>query len=146
MSESETESKSKKPLFGRGTILYHPSFQFQNGGTSPKLLIVLNTPKTNKPYLCCWTTSKQKYGIDREGCRSDKNIYVLNANVDFFQVKTWVQFHDLREFVVTEFLNLHFRDKLLEVKGQLREETIRAILNCIKGSQDVSQYHLSLLD
>lgn len=132
-------------MFGRGSILYHVSFQFKNGETGQKLLIVLNTPKKNQSYLCCKTTSQPKYP-DTEGCHSERNFYVLNANTDSFPEKTWVQFHELYEFDVPGLLNAHFKDRVLEVKGQLREETIRAIVNCIRRSQDVSEYHLSLLD
>lgn len=131
-------------MFGRGSILYHTAFQFHNGETSPKLLIVLNTPKKSQPYLCCKTTSKPKYP-DTEGCHSESDLYVLNANTDSFPEKTWVQFHELYEFDVVGLLNAHLKDRVLDRKGQLREETIRAIVNCVKGSQDVSVYHLSLL-
>ena len=128
----------------KGTILYHQAFQFQNGEVSKKLLIILNAPQKDEPYLCCKTTSKQKYNIDREGCHSSKNIYVINPNTDWFKEKTWVQFHELYEFEASKFLKDHFDGKL-EVKGTLKANTIAAIINCVKRSEDVSIYHLTLL-
>lgn len=128
----------------KGTILFHRDFQFHDGQTGEKLIIVLNTPKNNEPYLCCKTTSKQRFDIDREGCHSHKNIYVINPNYDWFKGKTWVQFHELYEFEPQRFLQAHFKGDL-EIKGSLKENTINAIRNCIKRSEDVSQYHLSLL-
>jgi len=128
----------------KGTILFHRDFQFHNGQSGEKLIIVLNTPKDNEPYLCCKTTSKQKFGIEREGCHSQKNIYVINPNFDWFKMKTWVQFHELYEFERAKFLQAHFKNSL-DVKGELKANTIGAIRNCIKRSDDVSKYHISLL-
>ncbi|MEK6690282.1 MAG: hypothetical protein AABY78_03130 [Nitrospirota bacterium] len=128
----------------KGTILYHQAFQFQNGEIGKKLLIILNTPQKDEPYLCCKTTSKQKYNIDKEGCHYNKNIYVIYPNTDWFKEKTWVQFHELYEIESGKFLKDHFDGKL-EVKGTLKVNTISAIINCVKRSEDVSNYHLTLL-
>lgn len=128
----------------KGTILFHRDFQFHNGQSGEKLIIALNTPKDSEPYLCCKTTSKQKFGIGREGCHSQKNIYVINPNFDWFKIKTWVQFHELYEFERDKFLQAHFKG-VLDVKGELKTTTVSAIVNCIKLSDDVSKYHLSLL-
>ncbi len=128
----------------KGTILFHRDFQFLNGQSGEKLIIVLNTPKDKEPYLCCKTTSKQKFNIDKEGCHSQQNIYVINPNFDWFRMKTWVQFHELYEFEAPKFLQAHFNGSL-DVKGELKENTVRAIVNCIKRSDDVSKYNLSLL-
>jgi len=128
----------------KGTILFHRDFQFHNGQSGEKLIIVLNTPKNNEPYLCCKTTSMQKFNIDKEGCHSQKNIYVINPNYDWFKVKTWVQFHELYEFEPQKFLQAHFKG-VLDVKSELKANTIGAIVSCIKRSDDVSKYHLSLL-
>ncbi|HBE40305.1 MAG TPA: hypothetical protein DDW27_03730 [Bacteroidales bacterium] len=128
----------------KGAILFHRDFQFHNGQSGEKLIIVLNTPKDKEPYLCCKTTSKQKFNIDKEGCHSPKNVYVINSTIDWFKVKTWVQFHELYEFEPQKFLQAHFKG-VLEIKGELKESTVNAIRNCIRRSEDVSIYHLSLL-
>lgn len=128
----------------KGTIFYHKAFQFQNGEIGKKLLIILNMPQKDEPYLCCKTTSKQQFNIDKEGCHSNKNIYVLNPNTDWFKEKTWIQFHELYEFEASKFLQAHFKGEL-EIKGELKGQTISAIINCIKRSEDVSNYHLTLL-
>ncbi|MEQ8187149.1 MAG: hypothetical protein ABRQ39_04200, partial [Candidatus Eremiobacterota bacterium] len=59
----------------KGTIFYHKKFEFSDGETGKKLLILLNEPQGNEPYLFCKTTSKKKYNLENEGCYSDKNIY-----------------------------------------------------------------------
>lgn len=128
----------------KGTIFFHKKFKFKDGGVGEKLLIVLNEPKKNESYLFCKTTSRSKFNLEHQGCYSDKNIYILNADHDSFQKKTWVQFHELYEANATDLLRARF-DGDLEVKAQLRIETINALVNCIKRSDDISKYQLSLL-
>ncbi len=127
----------------RGTILFHRQLQYHDGPIGQKLLILLNAPKKSQPYLFCKTTSQPKH-VEREGCHHTENLYVLNANADSFPLKTWVQFHELYELSDDELVRTRLENHW-EKKGQLRDQTITAILNCIKKSEDVSAYHLSLL-
>jgi len=128
----------------KGTILYHSAFRFKDGETGRKLLIILNTPQNDVPYLCCKTTSQPKWGLEREGCYNNKNIYVLNPIQNCFSLKTRVQFHELYEFDSRAFLQAHFNGDL-EIVGNLPSQIINAIVNCIKKSEDISKYHLMLL-
>lgn len=128
----------------KGTILFHRVHEFKDGETGKKLLIILNTPQNSEPFLCCKTTSRQKFGLDKEGCYSAKNIYVLNPMKNCFRIKTWVQFHEIYEFDNKLFLQAHFNGNL-DVKGALPVNIINAIDKCVKNSDDISKYHLSLL-
>jgi hypothetical protein len=128
----------------KGTILFHSNLTFKDGQPGEKLLIILNTPADNEPYLCCKTTSKQKYGIDIPGCHSSKNIFVLEANSDYFFQRTYVQFHELYEFNKKEMLREHFAGNL-QRKDRLGGNTINAIVNCVRKSVDVLKYHKELL-
>ncbi len=128
----------------KGTVLFHTKFQFSDGETGRKLIIILNTPRKNEPYLICRTTSNPQYNINTQGCRSDKNIYYINANFDCFLEKTWIQFYEIFEFNNGNFLNDHLKGNL-KIIGCLKSTTIQAIINCIKRSEDISNYHLSLL-
>jgi hypothetical protein len=128
----------------KGTILYHRAFEFKDGATGKKLLIILNAPQDNTPYLCCKTTSQPKNNLDKEGCYDKKNIYVLNPIQNCFPSKTWVQFHELYEFDRQSFLQSHFNGDL-DIKGKLPVNIINAIVNCIKKSEDISKHHLTLL-
>ena len=130
----------------KGTILFHPSFEFSDGETGRKYLIILNTPdiKRPEPFLFVKTTSQSHNKLQSPGCHADKNLYVINANLDFFPKKTWVQFFEIFEVGYDTFIKEHF-ELGLDIKGTLRSDTISAIINCIKKSDDVSAYHLSLL-
>lgn len=127
------------------TIIFYKKFRFSDGKSGEKLLIILNTFKDlSIPYLCCKTTSKQKYNLISPGCYSDRNIYILNENQDFFRLKTWVQFEEIYELKAQDLLDAHYKG-LVEVKGQLKENTINSIIKCLKKSQDITNYQLSLL-
>ena len=130
----------------KGTILFHPSFEFTDGETGRKYLIILNDPdlKKSEPFLLVKTTNKFRNKPDPLGCHADKNVYTINANQDFFPKNPWVQFFEIFEVDSAKFIKDHF-EKGFEMKGSLKPETLRAIINCIRKSDDVSEYHLSLL-
>jgi hypothetical protein len=130
----------------KGTVLFHPKFEFSNGETGKKYLIILNTPdiKKSQPFLICKTTSQPKNKPKEPGCHAEKNVYGIEANSDFFPKRTWVQFFEIFEFNHDEFIKQHF-ELGLKVKAELKPQTINAIINCLKKSDDVSAYHLSLL-
>lgn len=129
----------------RGTVLFHEKFKFPDGEYGEKLLVVLNTPTKDEPYLVCKTTSHCKYCITKEGCHSDKGIYHIKAKRDGFLDDTWIQLSPIMAFSREEIVKAHLEDKICHIKHQLSENTIRAILNCIWKGDDVSQYQLDLL-
>ncbi len=52
-----------------GDVFYFINFKFKDGSTANKILIILNTPQDNEPYLVCLTTSVQKKWRTKElGC------------------------------------------------------------------------------
>lgn len=129
----------------KGTVLYFKGFCFHDGGTSDKFLIILNTPKDlNTPYLCCKTTSKRKH-TDKQGCSPEHNVYVLLPKEDLFPLKTWVQFNEFYPLEAKKLLSAHHTDKTVRIHGALKTQTISAIINCAKRSEDMSEYHLAML-
>lgn len=128
----------------KGTVLLHKKFRFTNGQIGTKFLIILNSPAKDDPFLVCRTTSNPDRKPIREGCHSERNLFVINPGFDFFLEKTWVQFHEIFEFKAKEFLSAHFKGDL-EINATLRDQTIRAIINCVTKSPDISSYHLELL-
>ena len=129
----------------RGTVLFHVRFRFKNGATGKKLIITLNEPTGTDPYLVVRTTSQQKNRPLQEGCHPDRGVFVLNAGHDWFEEKTWIQLHEVFEISLPSFLQDRFR-KEVEVKATLKEQTIRAIVNCLKKSPDLTRYQQELLE
>jgi len=128
----------------RGTIIYHNDLVYKDGEHGKKLLIILNNSSGTQPYIWCKTTSKSKYGLSTPGCYSKKNVFILNPVDNCFPKKTWVQFHEINEFTNTELLSLKFKGKV-KIISNLPDKIIKAIVECIKNSPDISKYHISLL-
>jgi len=129
----------------KGDILYHREFKFFNGDASNKLLVILNTPpKIEVPYLVSKTTSNQQNKPQDPGCHLRESLFLIKANYDFFKKDTWLQFYDLYELDGRDLLKDKFNG-LVELCGTLREQTINEVLNCIRKSEDVSDYHLKLI-
>ncbi len=129
----------------QGAVLHHSAFIFPDGVIGKKLLIVLNTPSNDEPYLVCRTTSKCKNYITKEGCHHEKSIYHIKANKDGFPKDTWVQLQPLTEFTKAEVLKACLTDKTCKVSHNISPSTISAILNCIEKGDDFTQYQADLM-
>jgi hypothetical protein len=129
----------------KGTVFFHNHFEFKDGDYGEKLIIVLNNMQGDDPFLCCKTTSKIKYSLENEGCYFQKNIHVIDKPP--FNEKTWVQFdpNSVFEFAPAKLVSDSFQN-YIKIIGCLEDCHINAIVNCFKKSEDISEYHISLLD
>ena len=127
----------------RGKVFSYKDFEFVDGGKSDKLLILMNEPAGTSDCIFIKTTSKAK-PQSKTGCHSFSNLYVLDANEDLFKLKTWVQFQEIYPVSCTNLLSVVTSGEARRI-GQLRDQTIRAITNCMKNSPDLSPYELKLL-
>jgi hypothetical protein len=126
----------------RGTILFHNRFQFSDGETGKKLLVILNTPKPNEPYLLIRTTSQvekwssyYKQAIQK-GCNFRLLLfYIMPGDKTFFEKPTLLQFDNLFEFRSNELLSDKFKG-VLEAKGKLSENKFNEIMNCVRAMKD----------
>ncbi|MFQ3597812.1 MAG: hypothetical protein SNJ55_06310 [Chloroherpetonaceae bacterium] len=126
----------------RGTILFHNRFQFTDGETGGKLLVVLNTPKPNEPYLLIRTTSKvekqssyHKRQIQR-GCNFHLRLfYITPEDKTSFVKPTLLQFDEIFPFNDSQLLSDKFKG-VLEVKGKLPENKFNEIMNCVRAMKD----------
>lgn len=128
----------------KGTILLYYSFIFDDGFTKDKYFIILNNPGPDELIVTCITTSQPNDRPDRDGCHHKDNLYVLNANYDYFPKKTWIQFYSVFKFGQARFKKL-IQNGDVEEKGILRPKTIKALINCIKLSEDIPYYDLQLI-
>ena len=128
----------------RGTILFHRQFKFTDGELGKKYIVIINSPTNSEPYLILKTTSQPKNKPSTPGCHVNKSVFMLPERKDFFPLNTWIQFFEIFEFNFQYFLNGKFKGDL-EIVGQLKEQTINEIVNCIKRSDDITKYQRSLL-
>ena len=128
----------------RGKVFLYKKFPFGDGGESDKRLILVNEPDSISDWIFIKTTKKRKKH-DIQGCYSSDGLYVLNPKEDSaFELKTWVQFQEL--YPVPK-LAMDAATKFGEIKkiGALKDQTLRAILNCMHKSEDLSPAELKLL-
>jgi hypothetical protein len=74
----------------QGTLYHHKKMEFGDGGLGVKLLILLNSPSKDEPYLCVKTTSQQKNKPSTPGCIQKESLFFIPAGSTFFQKDTWV--------------------------------------------------------
>ncbi|MHC4310077.1 MAG: hypothetical protein ACYSSN_09050 [Planctomycetota bacterium] len=68
----------------------------------------------------------------------------MRVGYDFFELQTWVQLYRIYEADAKALLKARF-DGNLTIKANLQDQTIRAIVNCIKKSPDISKYRKGLI-
>ena len=129
----------------QGTIYLHLGYCFPNGEIKDKYFIILNTPRQDEYFITCKTTSQQKWRPEKEGCHNMENVYVLRENDDFFPKKTWVQFDDPKAVSQELVLRCINRGVIIK-KADLRNQTIRAIINCVGKSEDISGLYWSMIN
>jgi len=129
----------------KGSILFHTRFEYTNGEIGEKLLIGLNEPDPAKePYLLCRVTSQEKGKTRTFGCQEEFSLFFLPAGHDFFEKNTWIQLHELFEFEANTLLKDRF-DGSVNPLGQLKELTLRQLMNCIKKIKDISVKHKKMI-
>jgi hypothetical protein len=120
-------------LHTRGEIFFHPEYEFENGGTSNKLFVLLNTPTKNQNYLFVKTTSRQTNKPLNPGCIKRQSLFFIPAGRTWFYVNTWVQLRQIYEMSqgdINKDENARFTD------GSLNNKTVDKIIDCLFITQD----------
>lgn len=127
-----------------GDVLFHKDYKFDDGDTSDKLLIVLAAAPPHE-VMVVLTTSQQHRRELRDGCHTNpgQSYFTFNANPGGFKKTTWVLLTPRLMFV--RALELKMDSGQVKPVQSLRETDLRAVINCLKKSDDVSPFHLSLL-
>lgn len=129
----------------KGEIILSRKYKFSDGDTARKFLIVLNEGSSQDPHLLLLTTSQQWKRQFNPGCYAKENYFVLKERCDWFDKTTWVLFDPIIEYNFKRELEEHFKQNL-ETQACLKEETVNAIINCLKQSDDITPYQISLLE
>jgi len=129
-----------------GELFYWPQHKFDDGGTSDKLLIILNTQR-NGVHLAAYTTSQgvKRGWSEEEGCMAEDEIYFIREGTNGFISPTWVQLYRLQEYEVDRLENQVISGRIKSLR-QLSDNLRRAIVNCYKRTDSFSEYHGWLLE
>ena len=130
-----------------GCILFDTNFTFKDNVIGEKLIVLLNNPRENEPYLFCRTTSRERppYQIKApKGCQKDSSYFFINA-CSFFPEDTWLLLYEIREYDYICMLNKHFKQQMRIINCINDVTLLRQIKNCIKYSRDISYKHLKMI-
>lgn len=128
-----------------GTVLYDKAFQFSNGQTIDKLLVVLCEFGNN--HLLLTTTSQVGPRKTKPGCQvADKPpTFFLPKGSCWFSKDTWVELHEVNELDA----NIHDYKKqdgtTIEHKDALPVELMKEIFDCVLKSEFIEEYYLDHL-
>lgn len=127
-----------------GTILHDREFQFSNGLTGNKLVIILCDFGTN--YLVAVTTSQQHRKNKVRGCQIKDRPpnYFLPQNSTWFDVDTWVKLDEVVE-VDSDILSSKMAGRVAVSRSSLSNELMKDILDCALQSDDIEEFYLDIL-
>lgn len=134
------------PELKPGCILFDTKFVFKDNEIGEKLIVLLNYPRKNEPFLFCRTTSIEKppYIIKTpSGCQKNSQYFFINA-CDFFPKDTWLLLHEIYEYDYTCILNKHFKQQI-KIINSINDNILRQIKNCVKNSIDISEKYLEMI-
>jgi len=129
-----------------GCKLFDIKFTFKDSEIGEKLIVLLNNPGKEEPFLFCRTTSKEKppYQIKTpNGCQKNSQYFFIKA-CNFFPKDTWLLLYDIYEYDKALLLKKAF-DKEIKILNSIDDTTLRQIKNCIKYSEDISEKHLKMI-
>ena len=128
-----------------GELLYWPEHEFDDGGTSNKLLIILNLQR-NGVHLAAYTTSQgSRRWPEIAGCNVDKEVFCILKSTFGFPSSTWIQLYRVQEYEVDRLENMVIRSRIKSLR-QLSDDLLRAIVNCYKKTDSFFEYHGWLLE
>jgi hypothetical protein len=116
-------------------VLFYKEFEFEDGGKSDKLFIVLCS---HSYCLVLKTTSNSKFykGV-KEGCNPQQRVFFIPLRKkEFFQLDTYVQLPQLYEISIPELIKGGLSKKIIIHESVLSSECLELIRNCLKHFKD----------
>lgn len=129
-----------------GCILFDTEFKFKDNEIGEKLIVLLNNPQGDEPFLFCRTTSIEKppYKIKTPfGCQKNSQYFFINK-CEFFPKDTWLLLYDIYEYSKAHILKKAW-DKKIKIIKSINDNILGQIKNCVKYSIDISEKHLKMI-
>jgi hypothetical protein len=111
----------------RGTVFHHKTFEFKNGETGNKLLILLNSQEGNDPLLLAKTTSQEKNKPKTPGCIKKRSLFFMPKGTKPFLLDTWVQLYEIYPFSPEDFK----ADPGFKILGSIDSKLMEKIIDCL---------------
>ena len=125
-----------------GTVLFDKNFQFSDGATSDKLLIVVCEFGTD--HLILVTTSRAHSKGRKYGCQlADKpSNFFLPKGSCWFDRDTWVELHEVIELSSTIHEHKKKDGAVVEHRNVLSADLMKSILDCALQSEFIDEFYL----
>lgn len=124
-----------------GSIVEDLDFEFHDGTSGKKILIILNDG-TCGFYIVVKTTSQPDRRSTSSGCNLTDpypNFFVPLKD-KIFRKQTWICLNEFYEFTGTELLRRKF-DGNVTYKGNLGKPVTKALIRCAARADDISLAH-----
>lgn len=131
----------------QGEVLCHEKFQFKDGPTGKKLVVVLNNPAPRDPCIVVKTTSQsRRYQGVKPGCNPSRRVFFLpDTGKDGIKGDTYIQLDELFELSVPAMVASALKKEFYPI-AKLQDLTFRQIKNCLKTVRlDISERHYKLI-
>lgn len=141
-----THAKCYITIVTAGTIICDSRYEFEDGTTGQKLLIILNDG-TSGSYLVLKTTSRKRFKGHKHGCQSADyypNFYLAKGSC-CLTGESWVLLK-IEEFTLNHFLQ-GTTSKRMWVIGTLKMDILGALWTCVINHEDTEiKYEEILID
>jgi hypothetical protein len=132
-------------IIKRGTLIFWTGFEFEDHGSSDKLLIILGS-KVGQNVLAVLTTSKARGRKKEPGCFGYGEYFFVRANADGkFKEDTWIELYRPQEIQRSSFDGA-IRNGSITVVKSLPDGLVNAIRNCLNLSHDITPAQINLLE
>ena len=127
-----------------GSILHWKGFQFHDGDSADKFIVLLGT-KPGRNYIAVVATSKKHHRTFNPGCHAEEGYYhVPGGGKDTFPKDTWLLLAQPYELDPVEVAR-RYGNGQITIVDHFREQVANAIRNCFKQCPDVTPAQISLL-
>ena len=120
-----------------GNILFHRNFQFADGGSADKYLVVIGAAATH--IVVAKTTSNGSRYRNDHGCRAGSYFaaFMLTRGCCCLPLNTWVCLGDFYELTIAELHAKLFAGQMRRY-GILDPDLARDLQTCAAGCDDIS--------
>ncbi len=133
--------------FGVGAVLHWKLFDIdppEGAEKKNKFLLVIGAKQGHDVLMILATTQKHHKKFNH-GCSASEGYYFIpSVAKEFFPEDTWLLLSEPK-VANSALLISGGMNGTVKVCGKLRDELVRAIINCLKKTSDVSQAHLALI-
>lgn len=128
-----------------GSIFFDEEFTFLDGGSSPKLFVILGTQ--DGVSLVVKTTSNGRLYLNDYGCQSVARFpaFFLPQGSCFLSKHTWLCLGEFYEFTCDQL----FRDMVsgkIRRMGELSQQLVGEVMDCALGCEDATDHHVSIIN